>query len=225
MTDLYEKENFKGYTICIYRDEYIGDPIREELMAATFACFHRRYRLGHDNVEQKMLDDLGKPEFDGTIPELADALEKEGAEVAPLYLYDHSGITISTGPFNCPWDSGQLGVVYMTKKQMRETYCVKRVTKKIREKARALIESEVKFYDDYLVYGGFGYTIKDPDGNEMDSLWGFYGGDFEKNGLLAEAKSEIEWYVTQARRKHQDALKHLIKSHVPLIYREQRLSA
>jgi hypothetical protein len=32
--------------------------------------------------------------------------------VLDLYLYDHSGITMSTGPFSCPWDSGQVGFIY-----------------------------------------------------------------------------------------------------------------
>ena len=36
--------------------------------------------------------------------------------ILPLYLYDHSGITMSTGPFSCPWDSGQVGWIYASKK-------------------------------------------------------------------------------------------------------------
>jgi len=39
----------------------------------------------------------------------------------PLYLYDHSGITMSTGKFSCPWDSGQVGWIYCTiEKAMEE---------------------------------------------------------------------------------------------------------
>ena len=39
--------------------------------------------------------------------------------ILPLYLYDHSGITISTGPFSCPWDSGQVGWIKAPKDTFR----------------------------------------------------------------------------------------------------------
>lgn len=31
---------------------------------------------------------------------------------APLYMYPHSGVQLSLRPFDCPWDSGQVGWVY-----------------------------------------------------------------------------------------------------------------
>lgn len=36
--------------------------------------------------------------------------------ILPLYLYDHGSITMSTGAFSCPWDSGQVGWIYASKK-------------------------------------------------------------------------------------------------------------
>ncbi len=40
--------------------------------------------------------------------------------ILPLYLYDHGGITMSTGPFSCRWDSGQVGWIYAEKKKFIE---------------------------------------------------------------------------------------------------------
>ena len=40
--------------------------------------------------------------------------------ILPLFLYDHSGITMSTGPFSCPWDSGQVGWIYAPKQKFIE---------------------------------------------------------------------------------------------------------
>lgn len=37
----------------------------------------------------------------------------------PLYLYDHSGITISTSEFCDPWDSGQIGFIYTNPRPLR----------------------------------------------------------------------------------------------------------
>ena len=35
--------------------------------------------------------------------------------IVPLYCYEHGNITVSTGAFSCPWDSGQTGWVISTK--------------------------------------------------------------------------------------------------------------
>lgn len=40
----------------------------------------------------------------------------------PLNLYDHGGITMSTGSFSCSWDSGKVGWIYATKERfIKET--------------------------------------------------------------------------------------------------------
>ena len=40
----------------------------------------------------------------------------------PLYLYDHSGITMNTGGFSCPWDSGQVGWIFADGNAIRREY-------------------------------------------------------------------------------------------------------
>ena len=42
-------------------------------------------------------------------------------------------------------------------------------------------------------------SIESPDGAELDegSVWGFYGSDHEKSGLLEEARSTIDWHIKQ----------------------------
>lgn len=69
------------------------------------------------------------------------------AFITPVYAYVHGGMTISTTPFSCPWDSGKLGWIVMTKQALRENYGVKRVTKKLIEQAMIHVECEVKTID------------------------------------------------------------------------------
>lgn len=69
--------------------------------------------------------------------------EYAGLIFSPLYLYEHSGITISTGGFSCPWDSGMLGVVWITKEDWEESMITKHTPEEI-------IHSEVEDYDRYL---------------------------------------------------------------------------
>ncbi len=49
--------------------------------------------------------------------------------ILPLYLYDHSGISISTGSFvgrahHAEWDSGQVGYIYLDKKTAMEELAI-----------------------------------------------------------------------------------------------------
>ncbi len=111
--------------------------------------------------------------------------------VLALYLYDHSGITMNTTGFSCPWDSGQVGWIYVTHDAIKKEWGRKRLSKKFIKHIEALLRSEVKVYDLYIrgeVYG-FKALKKDSkaedfdDAEELDSCWGFYGTDWEKNGI------------------------------------------
>jgi hypothetical protein len=90
----------------------------------------------------------------------------------PLYLLDHSGITMSTKDFNDRWDSGQVGWAYASNKAIAEEYGD--TSPENIEKARALLESEVDTYDCYLRGECYGFELY--EGGELkDSCWGFLG--------------------------------------------------
>jgi hypothetical protein len=122
----------------------------------------------------------------------------------PLYLYDHSGITISTGAFNCPWDSGQIGYIYVTKEAIKKEFTYQKVTKKARQKAIDIMQLEVKTYDQYLTGSVYGYVIEPTDKNKSiecdDSCWGFFGYDHEKSGLMEMAKNSIDCAIKQYKK-------------------------
>jgi hypothetical protein len=113
------------------------------------------------------------------------------AIILPLYLYDHSGITISTTPFSCGWDSGQIGFVFISKDKVKNEYGVKRVTKKEIEKATKVLLAEVETYDLYLRGEVYGYTLINENGDIEDSCFGFIGSDIETNGILDNIGEKI----------------------------------
>lgn len=123
----------------------------------------------------------------------------------PLYLYDHSGITISTGPFSCPWDSGQIGYIYVAIKDVLKEFNRKIMSKKLRQKVIDILESEVKVYDQYLTGEIYGYTIEPTDKNKEincdDSCWGFFGYDHKESGLLEMAKNAIDCAISQYKEE------------------------
>jgi hypothetical protein len=178
------EETYKGYTIKIEQDEYPESP-REWDNLGTMICFHNRYDLGDKH-------DLNSKDFNSW-NELEAYLRKENniAIILPLYLYDHSGITMNTTGFSCPWDSGQVGFIYITKEKLRYEYSCKKITKKWIEKVTGYLNNEVKTYDQYLMGDVYGYTVEDEDGEQIDSCVGFYGTEEAEN----EAKSIVDGEV------------------------------
>lgn len=184
MNDPVHAEKYKGYTIEIYTDDNPESP-RENDNIGTMVCFHGSYDLG-DKGHGYTQD--GQSSW----AELEEKLIQDGAAIVlPLYLYDHGGITISTGEFSCPWDSGQVGFVFVTKAKLHKEYG-KRITKKVIATATGCMEGEVKEYDNYLTGNIYGYKVLDEDGLELDSCWGYYGDYDDEYGALVEAKSAID---------------------------------
>lgn len=109
-----------------------------------------------------------------------------GAVILPLYLYDHSGITMNTTGFSCPWDSGQVGFIYTTRDKIRKWFGKRKTTPELLEKARESLVSEVKTYDKYLCGESYGFRIYKND-EEIDSCWGYDDIDY----CMTEAESTI----------------------------------
>jgi hypothetical protein len=110
----------------------------------------------------------------------------------PLYLYDHSGISMSTGSFSCPWDSGCVGVIVCH----RDT--VKKEFDGDEDRARKALEAEVEVYDQYLRGDVYGFIVEMFDGkdwNEIDSCWGFFGSDIHTNGMVDHFGADLVDYI------------------------------
>jgi hypothetical protein len=107
----------------------------------TMVCFHPRYNLGD------------KHSYDKRSELKNDIMENENVHtILPLYLYDHSGITISTSPFSCQWDTTQVGFIFISKEKVK--------SEGIDEtKVEEYLKNEVKTYDQYLRGEVYGYEI------------------------------------------------------------------
>ena len=98
-----------------------------------------------------------------------------------LYLYDHSGITISMNPFSCRFDSGIVGIIYMIDDPKNPISL---------EEQYKIMRQETKTYDDYIRGNCYGFQILDSEDNELDSCYGFIGDWYEY--CLSEAKHFID---------------------------------
>lgn len=186
----YETKEYKGYTIRIEIDESPGNPRTGWDNLGTMVAFHRNYY------------NLGDKDHGYNKEELLELVARKDVFALPLFLYDHSGITMNTTGFSCQWDSGQVGFIYMTRKQALAELadrlsngnlkCWQYITAKRKKRIFDYLRTEVQTYDDYLTGNVFGYIVENSDGEEIDSCWGFYGYDHEKSGLMEYAKNAID---------------------------------
>ena len=160
-----------GITGRVERDDDAMSP-REWDNMGKMVCWHRNYNLG-DEQPTCSPDKYKMP--------------KEYIRL-PLYLYDHSGITISTSPFSCPWDSGVVGFIYVEKgfEGMSDELLLKH------------LENEVKTYDSYLTGDCHGYIIENSQGEELAAVWGFIG---EEDYCGLEMARDAEWIVNDIKEQ------------------------
>ena len=192
-------------TIKIYQDSMDWSP-KDWDNLGTIAYKHSRYSLGEEVIGDpvdwltdkigltpdyvdKLAAKQGYRHYSNETREMLEAMFLEKFIALPLYLYDHSGITISTTPFHCPWDSGQVGYIYVTKEKARRELGIKRITSK--KRILDYLRGEIETFDQYLRGDVYGFRVfehepdENPeDGEEIDACWGFYGTDWENNGVL-----------------------------------------
>jgi hypothetical protein len=205
--DTYEHE---GITINVYPDDSpeAGNP-REGDQLTTLVCWHPDYVLGDEQI-QGSRGAVETPFHEGGegVTSMRQVyrylgIVREAVCILPLYLYDHSGISITAGapnPFDNPtvrrddfgqgmgWDTSMVGFVYTTHERITEL-CGDGEPYHSDEWIREQVEQDVRLYDMYLQGAVYGYVVAE-DSHEESSCWGFLGWDHEQSGLLMEAKAE-----------------------------------
>lgn len=173
-----------NYEIEIIHDEFPQNPRIEWDNLGTMVCFHGRYTLGDIGHGYRSSDFNSWDELKKQIVK-----DRNPAVILPIYMYDHGGITISTSPFSCHWDSGQIGFIYISKEKVRKEANVKKINKELLSYTIERLKSEVEIYDNYLTGSCYGYEIT-KDGETIDSCWGYYGREMARQA----AEEQLMYY-------------------------------
>lgn len=112
----------------------------------------------------------------------------------PLYAYIHGCIIVNTTGFSCPWDSGQIGAIFVSKKDARDSFRVKRITKKMINTISDYLKQEVSIFNNYLNNEVYGYSVINDDGAELDSCWGYYSREYAEEA----AKDSLNYFLNKA---------------------------
>lgn len=170
--------SYRNYTIELEPDTDAGSP-REWANVGEILYTSCRYNLGDRRT---------------TRDEIKEITERDDVIFLPVYAYIHSGVALNTTGFSCPWDSGQCGIIWCTKetavKEWGKTLC----TKTVREKAEKYLRGEVETLSAYFAGEVVGYIVRDPEGEEIESCWGFYPEGDNYNYAISEAKAQINWH-------------------------------
>lgn len=197
------------YKYEIIQDDMAESP-REGDNLGTLVIASRRWSFGDEKLSHNY--DSIQEAFEEHLAENDLTIDK--VIWLPVYGYSHGGLTINTTGFSCPWDSGKLGFIYVSKEKALAEYGGKRVGKKLTERVEECLRGEIETMDQYLSGEVYGYKVlefigesdddKDDEDlwEETDSCWGFYG----REHCEKEAKFVIECHKKQDAIKAEKAL-------------------
>ena len=130
-----------------------------------------QYRGTKEECEDYISGELRENLLDGDVfyasagmhKESMEILRKSNVVILPVFVFEHSGISISVSDFGDRWDSGQAGWIYTTKDKVKETLInwsarykdvngnfVDVTEENWREAAIENLKNEIKIYDMYL---------------------------------------------------------------------------
>jgi len=176
-------------------------------------CWHHKYNLGDEHSFENLDDCL-------------EEITEENNVIWPLYMFEHSGISLSITPYACSWDSCQVGVVCISKDDIPRPV----IGESWRAAAMHIIRADVEEYSAYLggeVFGYYLYQGMNAEGEPLlqtapqltdrcepdyprssddfgvseweiyDSCWGYFGHDYAKETILNEMPDYLRHYFEE----------------------------
>lgn len=192
--------------LVIKQDQSPEDP-RSWDNLGTMLCCYRGYQLGDCNSNKETEEQLAElcrkygrtdEEIDNMLfnEEVQFLLEQDDICGLPLYITDHSGISMQTYRFDA-WDSSFVGLIFVEKNFYLAQTCLKD-EENWKAKAKKTLESEIETYSDFLEGNVYQWTLYEPtvvirqsmDGKELsreideegemvDLMGGFYNPTLE----------------------------------------------
>jgi len=170
------KHKSRDITVEVYRSQHPIDPLTHG-GPVTLACSHGRYDLGDEDAPTDQFDSWN--EIEQHYRDKYDIVA-----MTRLYLYDHSGITISSTPFNSRFDSGIVGIGFIREQDMPD-YSDSEMDRPSDSEVQSWIEDRVEEYDHYLQGNVYWYELIE-DGESVDTCSGFYD-------VLPNCRNERMW--------------------------------
>lgn len=163
-----------GHYAEIHHDSDVGQPYEDD-EAVNIVVLHGKYIDPSEGACGKTPDEVAK-------------WEKQNAKTwytVPLWLYDHSGTAYAVGatnPFNCRWDSGQVGIVALKRSEWGDG-------NESDEKMFEYAQNIAKEYSAWANGETYSYNICDENEETIESCGGFIGLDIVKEEIQSQAEN------------------------------------
>ena len=183
MSDAVEKFKVDGLEVSIYESEFAESPDNWDNDAAFIVTTDNSYFTSiPEGLHVSAI-------VNGAIDGVWENSDGRKFNVFPLNAYIHSGVALSLGneyPFNCPWDSGKIGVVLVSNSDADIP------ADKRHEVARSIVE----IWNQYLSGDVWDYTVE-RDGETIESCCGIYGFEDCKEQAKLSAHDSIRFEVNE----------------------------
>lgn len=207
MKTIIETIKYKGFDINIVPDEFCDSPDNWSNDDYFLVYDHRDFYVKKDGFNP---DDIfetmqtGKKTYAGYF-------------YFPVYAYIHSGICLQLKRWFSGLSQGHNSFDVSFKgfaliKKTKGSYTM--------EKAYKIAQSVIDEWNDYLSGNVYGFEICRDEC--IHSIYGFYG-DYEKSGIIDEAKSIIDYELNKNLQNQIKQLKIWIKNHVPFETRQKQI--
>ena len=120
-----DMELVKRYTYKVKSEEL--DHPRDPNYCENFGriiCFHKNYIIGdkHEyHTSEELIEDLTRWYIEDDCRSVYELTDDEKREILdkhyiwlPVYAYEHGGLSINTTGFSCRWDSGKVGITFIS---------------------------------------------------------------------------------------------------------------
>lgn len=203
MDDIYLIEDYKGHRIEVYRDETPSDPQGDmDLLGRIFAVrWDHRYVSVYEELNEHTLE--ATKEVDGELEDVEVDMEEylrlnyDAAVVVPVTFFNgyQGGLRIERAM------RGAEGALFCTAEEAGRFIAFDGSAEAV-ERAEGIMLEDVAIRNAYWAGEVFGYQVfrlneGEKEGDDVDACWGFYGTDFERNGLLEAARNVIDVLVSK----------------------------
>ena len=206
-----------AYSIKISYDNDPRNP-RHNDNNGEMVCWHSRYNLGDKQSyesnssflfdmlvsvlgDEKKADDkyyeiknnLDNPQSAFELHKGVIDFLRKSMVILPLYLYDHSGLEMSTESFigkapHAEWDSGQVGWIYIDKDKFEKLYG--EFNEENIQTAIKDLAAEADLYSHYIAGENYSLAIF-ADGEQIESISGFTGEYYDVLKEMSEYAKDV----------------------------------
>lgn len=203
---------YRGCTIHIVADLHTDMAEYFETDEAFIVAFHNQFAVSHEGITEGLIQSMldGNKYEDGSKNyEAVETSRKYHLFILEAYIHSGVRLYLFNGKKKDAWDSSILGAVLVSKEDW-----------KMRTEAKGIACGLVESWNQYLSGEVYGFVVEDKEGEEFDSCYGFLG-DPEESGLMDNARSAVDIFITQEKKAHAEVLKAQIKNNAPLESRKR----